>query len=64
MVTIQFTTNTLAFRNPYTGKEDVICKELESVRILKHITKEIEFFGKKAGTIVDINDTEIGEWSI
>ena len=64
MLKIQFTTSGAAFKNPYTGKDDTVCEEYECARILKRITKEIEFYGARSGAIMDINGNKIGEWSL
>lgn len=64
MLKIQFVTSSAAFQNPYTGKEDPMCEEYECAKILKRIAKEIEFFGARGGTIMDINGNKIGEWSL
>ena len=60
---IEFSTDSAAFKDPYTGEDDVDFRVLECKRILKQITFMVHCHYTE-GSILDINGNKIGEWSL
>lgn len=60
---IEFSTESAAFLEPYTGEADSIYRDMEIKRILEEIMEKIEC-GLDHGTIMDINGHKVGKWKI
>ena len=62
MFKCEIKTGGAAFREPFTGDEDIFCEGEEIIRILRRIEKELEN-GATRGSVMDINGNKVCNWS-
>lgn len=60
---IEFSTDSVAFKDAYTGEDNEYAFWSEYTRIISRINDQVAS-GRKYGPIMDINGNKIGEWSL
>lgn len=61
MFKCEFDTGNSAFRNPFTGEEDMEMEAAEIKRLLEKVSHELEC-GATFGSIIDANGNKVGSW--